>query len=155
MKKLFMLILVVMAIGFISCEKPKPEEPKDYREKWVGSYECEEMYHVRYLKEFLLDTLSGTVSRIDTSYCIVYQSTINVTVVGDSSLNILENTREDSYEAKIDANGYFFKINDKVGPRLKVEGNFIGDSLYIIIRHYSENTFGATSEYKGKKLKNK
>ena len=142
MKKLFMLILVVMAIGFISCEKPKPEEPKDYREKWVGSYECEEIYS--WWK--LIGIPGGGFT--DTSGTTVYQTIVEVTAIGDSALNITER----NYNIEVNIEGKFNKIFNGKGH---IGGCFIGDSLYMVITPNYGNAYSATSEYKGKKIKNK
>ena len=154
MKKGFIIIvLVILAILYVSCEEVRLEPEPDYRNKWLGIYECEEIYHVWHLTERLEDTVSGTVSWLDTSYNIVYQTIINITLYGDSSLSISENKRGESYGAKLNTNDYFFKINNSIGPKFEVEGNFVGDSLYMRINLSRFHASSSFSTYKGKKIK--
>ena len=135
-KGLTILVLAITAIGYISCEKPNP----DYREKWVGTYECK--------KEFTSSYPPGSTG---VSYPLV-----DVVAVADSMLNLTE--RDISPNAmsgvhnnvKVNSDGSFSKID---GNRPYIEGNFYKDSIKI---NYSNGSAGGTitAYYTGKKLKN-
>ena len=84
----------------------------------------------------------------------MYQTKIDIISIEDSSLTISEKTRGESYEVKVNANGYFFKLNNQIGPRLKAEGNFVGDSLQMRIQLARSQASNSHSIYKGKKIKN-
>ena len=116
----------------ITVDKDAPP-PSDYRAKWVGTYDCEEINNF-----WIMD--GGT--RIDT-----FQTTVIVTVTEDSLLTFLENRIGNSYEAKVDKKGYFFK---SFGMGKGMSGNFIGDSLYMEIGSGMQG-YTSISTYKGKK----
>ena len=137
-KKLFVVVLAFIAIGCISCEKLK----KDYREKWVGSYECEEESHW-----WRLISLPEPPYMSDTSGMEIFQTTVIVTAIGDSSLKFVENRRGKSYEERVNADGYFFK---SIGYFGGIKGNFINDSLYMVIASGMQG-WRDNSTYKGKK----
>jgi len=123
-KGIILIILAAVLIGCVSCEKTK-----DYRHKWVGTYECEERYGVG----------SGTSGEN------IYQTKVKVTMVGDSSLSFLENRNGDYYEAIVNNKGEFLKSGS-------IRGYLTKDSLYLdIYRRYPGYSYSLT--YKGKKIK--
>ena len=138
-KKLFAIILSIIAIGYVSCTKPEKE--KDYREKWVGTYECEEIYF------FGRGTSDNYIVTEE-----MYQTSVIVTAKGDSILHFFYNRDGDGYEIKINKNGEF---GEGVGYRKYMSGNFYADSLSIhFLRGYSP-AGRSTSDYKGRKHQNK
>jgi len=125
-KKLLAIILSIVAIRYISCERTKPPEP-DYREKWVGEYECE---------------------AVDGSN--VYQTLVSITAESDSMLKIF-----DKYNAKINIDGEF-RFDFPYAPDGGGSGYFIDDSLNMSVYHrQGQGGPSWSTHYKGKKLKNK
>jgi len=111
----------------------------DYRAKWVGSYDCEEEY-----SWWTMPDNSGTA---------LYQTVVDVNAVGDSTLRFLEHRGGKSYDAKVNSTGEFIK-GKMHSSDYGVKGNFIGDSLDMIIIPGHGLGWSASSTYKGKKLKN-
>jgi len=112
----------------------------DYRNKWVGSYECEEIYHWWFI--------SGE------SGFEIYQTRVDVTATGGSSLKFVENRRGGSYDAKVNSTGNF--VNDaKNHNDTYVRGNFIDDSIKLVITPSHGLGSSRTSTYNGKNLNNK
>jgi len=147
MKKVnIFIVLAIIAICYFSCEKPKPEpEPEpDYRDKWVGTYECEEVYSWWRRTGIPLRDTSGTE---------IFHTIVDVTVIGDSMLKFIESRNRKSYETEVSVDGYFFKF--EMGRELRVEGNFIGDSIYMYVIPPHGIGYSMSSNYKGKKNKNK
>jgi len=137
-KELILIILAIMAIGYVSCEKPKE---KDYREKWVGTYECEEKY-----SWWLMSEESGEE---------IFQTTVNITAIGDSTLKILENRTEKNYETKVSNTGDFIEHYPPSFVKPLIVGNFYIDSLNMTIYHSTALGYSSTSCYICKKLKDK
>ena len=135
---LFVIVFGVMAIGCISCDKPITEEPEDYREKWVGSYECEEIWG--YLSTEDPDTI---VIREQ-----VLQVIIDVKAKGDFIFNFSQKGTDMSYDVKINTDGSFWDYSSFIPA---IQGYFVDDSLFIDIIH--RNTKEGRSDYKGKKRK--
>ncbi len=133
---LIAVIFDVMVIG-VSCGKPEI----DYREKWVGVYDCEEKWK----------WWSGPAGQ-ETSGEEIYQIKLSVTTKGDSMLTLSEIRNEDSFEIKIECKGTFY---EKIGDSRYITGNFNRDSIYVYLFHGSSPGFGSRSNYKGKKEKNK
>ena len=67
-------------------------------------------------------------------------------------LTLSENGTGESYEIKIESNGIF---NEKGVNCEFIKGNFYGDSINIFILHGYTAGSGSSSNYKGKKQKNK
>ena len=132
-KGIILIVLAIIAIGYISCKKEK-----DYRDKWVGAYECEEIYEYWF--------------GADNQGTEVYQTNVVVTVKGDSLLEFLERRSGESYEAAVNSNGNFIKY---FYPKGRIKGNFIGDSLYMQIIPVHGLGYYTELNFKGKKLKNK
>ena len=130
-----LLIAVIFGIIGVSCRKPEI----DYREKWVGVYECEEIYY--WWRGFGSQQITGKE---------ISQVNIAVTTKGDSVLTLLENKGGESYEIKIKSDGVF---NEKGGNCEFIKGNFYGDSINIYILHGQNVGSGSSSYYKGKKQK--
>lgn len=130
-KGLFIIVLAIMVIGFVSCEKPQKE--KDYREKWIGSYDCE---------------------KYSDKPC-----TIDVTIVleSDSLLHITErdvelyNMHQVKHDFKVNGDGRLSKIDNEYKP--SITGNIYSDNIFLKL---TVATPGMTSStyYTGKKLKN-
>ena len=132
-KKHFFFWLTVAAACvtlFSTCKKDK----EDYRDKWVGTYDCE---RGSFQKKVLVD----------------------VTTKEDSVLHIEERglLEEDGYyrqgvrhDVKIDSEGNFTKISN--GGNLSLSGYFYKDSIYIL---YVYPAPGHTTRfsYEGKKIK--
>jgi hypothetical protein len=95
----FFIVLAAVAVLFTACEKDKNHsEDKDYREKWIGSYDCKEEY--RFYSDYGY--------REET-----YQTKVDITVGGgDSVLKFTENRNGQNYEAKVNSDGKFCKIVD-------------------------------------------
>ena len=131
--KFLLLFAVIFGIIAVSCRKPEI----DYREKWVGVYECEEGYQ----------WWMGAGDKF-TSGEEVYQIKLTVITKGDSILKLSENRNGDSYEIKIESDGGF---NEKGENSDIIKGNFYGDSINIFILHSFSSGSGSSSNYKGKK----
>jgi hypothetical protein len=125
---LFMSLLTITAVLFTTCKDI------DYRDKWVGSYECEKIRHE--VQVVILD----------------------VTIKGDSTLYLIERELNEyshgvKCDVKVNSDGYFKKIYDSIGSGSPyIEGNFCKDSLFI---YYIYPAQGSTVKinYKGKKIK--
>jgi len=145
MKKKLILVSLLIAILFaiVGCCKDGEckKDKKDYREKWVGTYECEENYSWW--------RLTGIHTWTSTSGNEIFQTIVVVTALDDSLLNFLGNRKGSSYEAKVDKNGFFFE-NFGLGGGMC--GNFIVDSLYMEIANGTQGS-KYVSTYKGKKIK--
>ena len=71
-KGLIIIVLAIMAVGYISCEKkPKPKDPeiKDYRDKWVGDWDFEvKPFYIYYEpivdREIIGDTILSCLGKI-------------------------------------------------------------------------------------------
>ena len=129
---LFAMILGIIIAGYVSCgkpeTKPKPENPKDYREKWVGTYEC--------------DKEKGTAKKV----------IIDVKLTGDSLLSIIESDLPEGYHPSVKHNVKVSCVGDFSDSKDDVSGNFYTDSLFLRLYYYISNTL-YTCEYKGKKIK--
>ena len=136
-KKLFVLVLAIIAIGYVSCKKPEsePKPEPDYREKWVGSYECERRW------AYLSRDDSGTILIVER----LSQSIVNVVEKGDFILNFSQKGTKINYDAKVNTDGSF---RDYYGLVATIHGNFIDDSLFMTINDRDTIQMG---EYKGKK----
>jgi len=134
-KGINLMILAIMAIGYVSCEKPKE---KDYRDKWVGSYECEEIY----------TWCSGP---IDTVHTKIYKTNVIVTAKNDAWIVFCVNRNEKRYGANVNEDGSFNEIND-IEPRY-INGIFHADSLNMTIVHSYSPGHSNISYFKGKKQK--
>jgi len=130
LKQLWVIVLVIIAIGFISCEKPKS---KDYRDKWVGTYEC----------------IKGSS---------LQQVNVDVIAKEDSLLNITERDIQGhgiEHDVKVNSDGVFKRIpNEHESIKPHIDGNLYKDSLYILYI-YPTPGITVTIRYEGKKLKNK
>jgi hypothetical protein len=140
----FFIVLAAVAVLFTACDPDKNHsEDKDYREKWVGSYECEEKYGFYPLEGEMVEK--------------TYQTKVEITVGGgDSILNFTENRNGQSYAAKVNSDGKFRKLMDHPLPKPLIEGYFNNDSLYMTI-NFNGGALGYAehSDYNGKKFKNK
>ena len=105
-KGIILTVLLITAIGYISCDKP--EKVKDYRDKWVGRYECS------------CDWWEGM---LENPVCI------DITAKGDHILGILRNDTKENYDVCVQTNGYFL---DYSTPSV-IYGYFIGDTIFIQI----------------------
>jgi len=131
-KGLILMILAIVAIEYISCDKP--EKVKDYRDKWVGTYECKKCYG------------AGYVDYVD----------VDVQTKKDSLLYIAERNLDPyragvKYDMKINIDGIFQNIDPR--PPF-ISGNFYEDSLYIFY-FYPTPGAGVSVSYEGKKRKSK
>ncbi|MCL2290270.1 MAG: hypothetical protein FWC34_06125 [Bacteroidetes bacterium] len=136
-KLLLTLFLGIILLGTVSCEK----YPKPYIKKWVGTYECEEIY-----------SYSTGPTGHQTSGTIVYQVNVAVTAKGNILVNFFNNRNEREYEAEVSSDGAFINYD---GKGIGIEGSFIGDSLYMFQRHPYSQGSSSVSHFKGKKLKSK
>jgi hypothetical protein len=141
----FILIGLLLTVGCCKDEKCKKGK-KDYREEWVGIYDCEEIYD---LWRHAPDSPTGGIYSTE-----IYQTKVNVTAIDDSSLNLLESRTGRSYEMKVNINGYFLKPKTSSSD-WGIYGNFISDSIYMSINPGHSLGRRMHSDYKGKKLKNK
>lgn len=135
MKKL--LIIVITGLLFASCEKDEP----DYREKFVGKYECVVDY-------YSFNAPSG-YSRAET-----YLDTIEVGMIEDSSLTFHSEKKEHLFKG----NGYNLVDNDGnfeflIGDETKLRGQFFNDSIICRLGYSHHGIFGYVYHFKGKKLK--
>ena len=119
MKKLFVIILAMMAIGYISCKK-------DYREKWVGNWDFEINYTV------WVNPPSGGPSYccFDTLYS--YSGKISLGVdINQLNINYME---DDLVLVVVDEYG---KISGEYHNR--TEGQFEGkNKVYISDNYYTK-----------------
>lgn len=112
---LIITVLAFIAIVCVSCEKPP-----DYREKWVGTYDCVIHY-------WWSDSISREVYIFD------------VTAKGYSILNFsLRNTKE-NYDVCVKDDGYFFdyEIHSKISGHF-FDGNSITISMFQITQFISD-----------------
>jgi len=130
-KKLLAIVLTSIAIGYGSCVKP--QEP-DYREKWVGEYECERRWAY-------LSKESDTIIIVE----CVSQNIVVVRMKGDFILNFSQKGTEMNHDAKVNADGSFFDYS----LISIIVGEFFGDSLFMT--NYGDTM--VCGEYKGKKNK--
>ena len=124
----------------VSGIKKKEPHSSDYRYNWVGSYDCEEVY-----SWWFMSGESGTE---------IYQTQVDVTAVGDSSLRIWESRWERTYETPVKSDGTF-SYGTTRGHH--IDGNFIGDSIYMYIDPNNPggpHGISVHSNYNGKKIKN-
>ncbi len=146
---LIAVIFGVMVIG-VSCGKPEI----DYREKWVGVYEC----------EVSDQSSSGNPVTGETYfYDTVYKSIVDVVAIGDSILHIEERDLLDEWgyyangvrhDVKVNTGGSFKRVVDENSSSSPyVEGYFNKNGIYIEYRDGSPNVTILIS-YEGKKLKN-
>jgi len=114
---------------------------EDYRDKWVGSYDCE------------LISIFGTDSH---TYEQRYQTVVIITMLRDSMLYI-----EDSKyhyidrEIKVDCNGHFPPnsiYNGKYLGEFLFNGKFANDSIYVHKLEISPGGYGDELKYSGNKL---
>ena len=142
-------IIVSTQSGYYSANcsvSVKPEEPEEYRAKWVGSYDCEEIYHWWQL----ISNPNPPPPLIDTSWGGVYQTIVVIEAIGDSSLKITENRYNRKYETKVDRSGFGgIPLNHGF-----LEITFEKDSLKMTTM-YGMMGYSTSSIYKGKKLKTK
>ena len=136
-KNLIVLTLVVATIIIMLFLQGCDKIPRPYLKKWVGTYDCEE------INRFW--TMDGETQ------IYTFQTTVIVTVTGDSLLTFLENRMGYSYEAEVDKNGNFFK---SFGMGRGMSGNFISDSINMEIGGGMQG-YSSISTYKGIKIKNK
>ena len=131
-KSIFAIVLAITVIG--ACEKPI--EP-DYREKWVGTYECEK----KCTSSMYKDT-------------IVFYPLVDVAAVGDSAINITERGASGyamfdvHHDVTVNSDGSFV-----LRGRPSFSGNFHTDNLSLELYNYTPGAKGY-SYYTGKKLKN-
>ena len=125
-KGLILIVLAIMSMTYISCEKPKTEPEKDYREKWEGTYDCEKIL-----------------------YSYIEQVTLDITIPDDSVLHISERVSglysPLDHVVKVAIDGSFSSTSGDVS------GFFYTDSLYVVWIAPSMKDF----KYNGKKLKTK
>ena len=129
----FIYCLAIVAVFFTACKKDT-----DYRDKWTGSYDCEEKY----------DRWDGAGNH----EIKMYQVNVIVTTKGDELIDFFENRREQHYEVRISKDGSFYET-DETGSRLKFEGKFHSDSLILTVYHALSPASSDISYYKGKKNK--
>jgi len=115
---------------------------RDYRVKWIGSYDCEKVYS---WWSFGTPICSET-----------YQVTIDIVVYGgDSLIYISERNIPQSHSGiqdrvKVFSDGSFSPYD----RFFNIWGNFIKDSIYVY-RISAMQGWGNQCEYQGKKIKNK
>ncbi|MDR2009371.1 MAG: hypothetical protein LBQ22_02685 [Bacteroidales bacterium] len=123
------MIVIMLALG--ACKKNK-----DYRDKWIGTYECEKIH---FEEQVVI---------------------VDVITEGDSFLKITERNIDEythgvKCDVKVNDDGIFEKIYDHNGiERPRIDGNFREDSLFIYYFDYSPNST-ININYKGKKVKSK
>ena len=123
MKKIFVRTFVLLTIGlflFISCEK-EPEPEKDYRLKWVGTYECEK---------------TSNLSNFDA--CTVC---LDVTIADEDSLINIYEQRDSiesgsafmyiNYKATVNAYGDTKYYSGHYNGKGFLRATFYGDSIYV------------------------
>ncbi len=134
MNKVFLFISVISLIT--SCTKDK-SEVLDYREKFLGTYEC---------------TKNGREGRIDSIVCVDTLIQLRITGIDDSLIIILDE------KIKIDNNGKFGKdLNDNciqypISNYRVFCGEIDGDSIKFFVY---QGGLGSFYDYKyyGKKIK--
>ena len=144
-----LLIAVIFGIIGVSCRKPEI----DYREKWVGVYECEVSNH----------TSSGNPITGETyTHDTVYKAIVDVASIGDSILHIEERDLLDEWgdanglrnNVKVNTDGSFkIVVDDNSSSNLYIDGYFNKNGIYIGYRTWSPNVT-VLINYEGKKLKN-
>ena len=106
----------------------------DYRGKWTGKYDCEEKYHYWSMGGMNVDT--------------TFQTAVDITLTGDSSLIITENRQNESFETRVNILGYFSAPQNHGG----IGGTFIEkDSIKMNIM-YGMQGFSVSKTFKGKKI---
>ena len=130
---LLVIFLGLVIFGTTSCEKI----PKFYLKKWIGSYDCEEVYSWW--------TMSGSEGEQ------IYQTKVEVTAIGDCSLKITENRKNTSFEVIVKKDGSF----DGFSEQKQIDGNFNTDSLDMYLIWGRAQGFKDSSHFKGKKLNKK
>jgi hypothetical protein len=133
MKRILITSLVLFTV--MACEKPS-KESKDYRDQWVGTYECEEIY-----SWWSVSSSSGEK---------IFQTKVEIAAIGDSILKVAEIRNESSYKVEVNSKGEFIKQKNNAHDSY-VSGNFIGESIYMTIIPSHGLGNGSNSEYKGKK----
>ena len=136
-KGLILIVLAIVSMTYISCEKPKTEPEKDYREKWIGEYMGE------YAWFFFAGYTNHEISNSDT----INDAVLNVFILNDSCLHIINDGRV--REVKINTDGYFKQCDDNHGHDF-YNGNIRGDSIILSGYRYSSASSWHCS-YKGKK----
>jgi len=132
------MFITIFVFFFLACEKI----PKPYVKKWLGTYECEEVYN------YWIGTGDNALHGTE-----VYQTNIVVTAKGDL-VDFFDNRKEKNSEARVNKDGSFYETNE-TGSKLTIKGNFHADSLNLTIYHASSPGSSITSYYKGKKIKSK
>ena len=138
-KKLILMMLIIIGVGYISCRKPTEEDSKNYREKWIGIYECEK--HVSHIR-------LGVVI-------------VDVTMVGDSLLNITERSlgygrHRLECDVKVNGDGGIGYSNNWDTLPSTINGSFYTESLFLRSVYAVPNmdTIAFLIDiYNGKKLK--
>jgi len=117
--------------------------PSDYRFKWIGSYDCEEINNW-----WSMDPLDPDGS---ISVTTIFQTIVDVAATKDSSLIITENRSNRTYEMKVDVLGnFYYPLNHG-----RLEGIFIANDSLKMSLIDGMQAYSSTSIYKGKKLKSK
>lgn len=137
MKKL--LIIAIAGLLFTSCEKGEP----DYREKFVGRYECT-------VDSYSFHAPSGDYSTE------TYLDTIEVGMAEDSMLTLLS-VKDEYY---FDYKGGEFIVGNEGNFSLhysdwevRLYGCFFNDSIMINSKYNHKGLFGSEDLFKGKKIK--
>lgn len=146
MKWNFSMVTLLLILGFSSCNNKEEEEP-DYRDKWLGTYQCEE-----YLSVWRM-TVDSLGNFGDTTIYYQYQNTVQITAKGDSILQFFVKRNNSSYEAVVRSSGSFTRPPTSYGD-LGIGGNFVGDSLYMYISYPHGHASSSSSSFEGKKVKN-
>ena len=120
----------------------------DYRNKWVGSYDCEEEDRWWYILG-----VDSNYHQIWEYKMAIYQTIVDVNVINDSALRFLNRRTEEIEEVHVSATGYFNNRDWLIQGSFR--GNFVGDSLYIYNKPRQGQGFGSASEYQGRKINNK
>jgi hypothetical protein len=134
------IILGIVSMGIISCEKP----PNPYLKKWMGTYECEEVYS--WWRQSFEEPSGGIEGKER------YQTKIEISSEGDYKIKIVEKRMGKIYFTEVNKEGNILYDGQKFRD---VRGSFSGDSIYIIIFHVQAMGASSTSHYEGIKLKNK
>jgi len=132
MKKI--LILSICVIAFFACKKedPKtiitPEPEVDYREKYIGEYNCQGEYRI------IFDDIDSASDYVD-----MYDIHYNVLKSGDSSIVF------DGNPLKIEKDGYFGPRNYNQNFDNPPHGKFYNDSImsYSKDNHGYDTTYGS------------
>ena len=128
---------LIITVLFSACKKEI-----DYRDKWIGTYECEEIYSYSFGPGGDPNSSSGRE---------IYQVKVVVKAKGNNFVDFFMNRNEKHYEANISEDGSFDKFND-TEPH-SINGNFHADSLNMTIVYSYSAGHSRVSYFKGKKQK--